>query len=134
MHPSRIILASLCLAIATHAQAAGKLGTKVTLTCDFPAAEAIQKVKPGKSNVSDGVIRITAEKLSFKICNGCKWQKNSARWKVTPAQYVMKSAGGVEITISRSDGSALFAVTSKEDELYFAAHAESRGQCKIAQP
>ena len=134
MPASKIVFAILCLAIAVHANAGEKLGSKVTLTCDFPAAEAPQKVKPGQKGVSDGVIRIMADKITFKICHGCTWQKKSAKWKVTPTQYVMKSAGGVDITISRADGSALFSVTSKEDDLYFAAHAESRGQCKIAQP
>lgn len=129
---TRIALAALCLGLAASAGAASKLGNKVTLTCDFPAAEAKQKVKPGKENVSDGTIRITPEKLTFKICNGCKWQNSKAKWKVTPTQYLFNSGRGIEITISRADGSALFVATSEEDEFYFSGRAESRGQCEIA--
>lgn len=126
------IALATCLAVAGSAQAAEKLGPKVKLTCDFPAAEGPQKVKPGKHNVSDGIIRITAEKLTVDICNGCKWQKTEAKWKVTPKQYEIDTGAGIKITISRADGSAVLVATTREDEYYFSGRAESRGQCKIA--
>ncbi|MGE5386408.1 MAG: hypothetical protein ACM3SV_11050 [Betaproteobacteria bacterium] len=130
---AKSILAGAAL-VATSAAfgATPGFGPKATVVCDFPAANVPQKVKPGKKGVSDGTLRIMAEKMTFKICDGCTWQKDTVKWKVTPTQYLVKTPGGVEITISRADGSALFAVTSKEDEFYLPAHAESRGQCKAA--
>ncbi len=131
---SKVLLAGAALLAASTAfGATAGFGPKATVICDFPAASVPQKVKPGKTGVSDGTLRILAEKMTFKICDGCTWQKDTVKWKVTPTQYLVKTPGGVEITISRADGSALFAVTSKEDEFYLPAHAESRGQCKLAE-
>lgn len=128
-------LVTLCLGISTSAGATtGTFGPKVTLSCDFPAAEATQKVKPTQSNVSDGVIRISPETMHLDICNGCTWKKAKAKWKVTPTHYVLNTGRGVEISIARKDGSALFVVTSAEDELYFSGRVESRGQCTLSEP
>lgn len=127
-------LALLGMIAATAVFAAEPLGAKVTLSCTFPAAQAPQKVKPGKANVSDGVLRINADTMTFKICDGCTWQHQDAKWKVTAKEYRMTTPGGIDIAISRADGSAVMAVASKEDEHYFPAKAESRGQCKVAEP
>ena len=127
---TKIALGILGLMIGTSTFAAEKLGSKVTLSCDVPAAEAVQKVKPGRKELSDGVIRVLASKMSFNICDGCAWEKSGVKWKVTPSQYHIATKGGVEITISRDNGSILYALTSKEDEYYFKGHVESKGQCK----
>ena len=119
-------LATLSLLAAVAAGAADK----ITLSCDFPAAQAPQKVKPGQKTVSDGVIRIDAAKMVFQICNGCTWENSGAKWKVTPTEYKLTSASGVDIVITRKTNTALFSLTSKEDELYYSGHVESRGQCK----
>ena len=127
-------LGMVALLMASAASAADKLGAKVTLTCDFPAAEAPQKIKPGKTGVSDGVIRITASKLTLKVCDGCVWEDKQTKWQVTPTQYLLASKGGIAITVSRTDGAAVFKLSSTEDEYYQPAQVESRGQCKTNQP
>lgn len=132
MRPPIIILAILLLASSTPA--AAQLAANVTLACDFPAAEAVQKVKPGKGNVSDGMIRIAAEKIIFEICPGCAWKKTRARWKVTPDRYLLDSGSGISFRIARQDGSAVFTITAAEDDFYFSGQVESRGQCQILAP
>ncbi len=132
LYATKIAFAAFCMTIAAGASAAEKFGPKVRLTCAFPAAETVQKVKPGKTNVSDGVVRIAADKFTFDICNGCRWQKSKAKWKVSATRYQLNTGHGIELDISRQDGSALFVVTSQEDEYYFAGRAESRGQCNVA--
>jgi zona occludens toxin (predicted ATPase) len=129
---ARTALALLGLFAATAAFAADKLGPQATLTCTFPAAQAPQKVKPGKTNVSDGVLRINADTMSFKICDGCTWQYKDAKWKVTPTEYRMATQGGIDIVIARADGSAVMTIASQGDEHYHPAKVESRGQCKVA--
>ena len=125
-------LGMVALLMASAAPAAEKLGAKATLTCDFPAAEAPQKIKPGKTGVSDGVIRITASKLTLKVCDGCVWDDKQTKWQVTPTQYLLATKGGIAITVSRADGAAVFKLSSTEDEYYQPAQVESRGQCKAA--
>lgn len=127
---AKTALTLLSLLAALSAGAADKATAKTTLTCDFPPAQAPQKVKPGQKNLSDGVIRIDAAKIRFKICNGCTWENSDGKWKVTADEYRLATANGINIAITRKTGEALFSLSSKEDEFYHASHVESRGQCK----
>lgn len=134
MRPPTIIILAILL-LASAAPATAQLAANVTLACDFPAAEAVQKVKPGKKgNISDGMIRIGAEKIIFEICPGCAWKKTKARWKVTPDHYLLHSDSGISFRIARQDGSAVFTLTAAEDAFYFSGQVESRGQCQILAP
>lgn len=131
---TQIALGVAALSFAAAAFSADKKVETVTLACDFPAAEVPQKVKPGHKNVSDGVIRVTEQKLTLSICQDCAWEKTGAKWQVTPTEYKIATDRGVAINISKKDGSALFAITTKSDEYYHGGHVESRGQCKPAAP
>ena len=128
---TRLGFAASLLSAATLTFAA-TLPAKVTLSCHFPATEMVNRVKPGQKNVSDGVIRITDDAQVLEICNKCKWANSGAKWKVTPGQFAIATPGGVEITISRADGSAVYAITAKPDEAYMGGRLESRGQCTLA--
>lgn len=130
---AKVTLVAASLAFASLAMSASKKNEKVTLSCDFPAAEAPQKMKPGHNNLSDGVIRITAQKLNLTICQGCAWEKTGAKWQVTPTQYRIETNAGVSVTINKKDNSGVFAINTKGDEYYHPGHAESSGQCTPAE-
>lgn len=109
---------------------AAALPAKVTLTCTFPAAEAPNRIQPQAKNVSDGVIRINPETWTLKICQGCAWENSGAKWEVSPSSFRARAPSGIEILISRADGSARLTVSAAADEYYQGGKAESAGQCK----
>jgi len=134
MNPKTSIAKTLLLTIGLAAlpAIAAPLPEKTTLECTFPAAETVNRIKPGAQNVSDGVIRITPETWTLKICPNCDWENSGAKWKVSAKEYRASTPHGLDLVIARADGAARLTLTTKPDEHYQGGTVTSTGQCKSA--
>jgi len=134
MNPKTSIAKTILFALGLAALPAfaAPLPEKTTLECTFPAAETVNRIKPGAQNVSDGVIRITPETWTLKICNGCAWENSGAKWKVSAKEYRATTPHGLDLAIARVGGSARLTLTTKPDDYYQGGSVESVGHCKPA--